>query len=169
MDYKYIEQLLERYFEAQTTLHEEQILRAFFAQEYEEIPSQLRSYKCLFDALQPECGLPEDFGEHMLQLTEDSVMVKARVISMADRLRPLLKAVAIVAVVLTLSNALNQSFKSTDVWTDQEQVAGYQAAIRQRALAAASEDSLMLLSEGLAGRMDSLVVDSLYGPTGYLE
>ena len=29
MDYKYIEQLLDRYFRAETTLQEEQILKAF--------------------------------------------------------------------------------------------------------------------------------------------
>ena len=32
MDYKYIEQLLERYWACETTLEEEQILRAFFLQ-----------------------------------------------------------------------------------------------------------------------------------------
>ena len=42
MDYKYIEQLLDSYFEAETNLEEENILRAFFAQE--NIPSHLRKY-----------------------------------------------------------------------------------------------------------------------------
>ena len=32
MDYVYIEQLIDRYFEAATTLEEERILRAFFSQ-----------------------------------------------------------------------------------------------------------------------------------------
>ncbi|MBQ4446467.1 MAG: pyruvate ferredoxin oxidoreductase, partial [Prevotella sp.] len=32
MDYKYIEQLLERYWQGMTTLEEERILRAFFSQ-----------------------------------------------------------------------------------------------------------------------------------------
>ena len=31
MDYKYIEQLLERYWQCETTLQEENILRAFFS------------------------------------------------------------------------------------------------------------------------------------------
>ena len=32
MDYKYIEQLLERYWKCETTLEEEEILRMFFSQ-----------------------------------------------------------------------------------------------------------------------------------------
>jgi hypothetical protein len=36
MDYKYIEQLLDRYFEAETPLKEEEILKAFFEQSEEE-------------------------------------------------------------------------------------------------------------------------------------
>ena len=39
MDYKYIEQLLERYWAAETSLEEEDILRAFFSQK--EIPAEL--------------------------------------------------------------------------------------------------------------------------------
>ena len=37
MDYKYIEQLLERYWNCDTTLEEEQILRTFFSQK--EVPA----------------------------------------------------------------------------------------------------------------------------------
>ena len=33
MDYKYIEQLMDRYWECETSLEEEQILRTFFSQE----------------------------------------------------------------------------------------------------------------------------------------
>ena len=33
MDYKYIEQLMERYWNAETSLEEESILRSFFSQE----------------------------------------------------------------------------------------------------------------------------------------
>ena len=46
MDYKYIEQLLQRYWEAQTTLEEERILRAFFSQD--DVPASLMQYKSLF-------------------------------------------------------------------------------------------------------------------------
>ena len=46
MDYKYIKQLLERYWNCETSLEEEDILRTFFSQE--DIPSELESYKALF-------------------------------------------------------------------------------------------------------------------------
>lgn len=46
MDYKYIEQLLERYWNCETSLEEEQILRSFFRQK--EVPAHLLRYKQLF-------------------------------------------------------------------------------------------------------------------------
>ncbi len=180
MDYKYIEQLLDRYFEAMTTLKEEQILKNFFSQDDEEIPSGLRQYKSLFAALETDDMLGDDFDERILQLTEHSVagasdgvqdggrQVKARTITLAQRLRPLFRAAAVVAILVTLSNALNQSFNTDNVWNGEEQFAEYKAAIQGAQMAAAA-DSIKLLTEGLAGRTDSLVVDSLYKPTGYLE
>mgnify|MGYP000110997543 FL=1 len=46
MDFKYIEQLLERYWRCETSLEEEAQLRAFFTKE--EIPEHLLRYKDLF-------------------------------------------------------------------------------------------------------------------------
>ena len=47
MDYKYIEQLLERYWQCETSLEEESELRSFFSEE--EVPAHLLRYKnCLF-------------------------------------------------------------------------------------------------------------------------
>ena len=48
MDYKYIEQLLERYWDCNTTTQEEQILHAFFSQE--DIPESLAQYREVFAA-----------------------------------------------------------------------------------------------------------------------
>ena len=49
MDYRYIEQLMERYWEGETTLQEESILRTFFSQpDNLEIPENLRRYQDLF-------------------------------------------------------------------------------------------------------------------------
>ncbi len=46
MDYVYIEQLIDRYFEAATTIEEERILRAFFSQR--DVPQHLRRYAPIF-------------------------------------------------------------------------------------------------------------------------
>ena len=104
MDYKYIEQLLERYFQCETTLKEEEILRAFFTQE--DVPVWLAKYKTLFDyEAQREEPLGDDFDEHILEMIEQQEPVKARVLTMTQRLMPLFKAAAVVAIVLTLGNA----------------------------------------------------------------
>jgi hypothetical protein len=169
MDYKYIEQLLDRYFEAETTLKEEEILKAFFEQSVDELPAELCQYKELFTALKQEETLGSDFDERILAMTEGTQQVKARVITMTERMRPMFRAAAVVAIILTLAGALNQSFKDQGTWTDEEQLADYKAALRNAALAA-SEDSTILYTEGITTRVDSLQTDSLGGgPTGYLE
>ena len=157
MDYKYIEQLLDRYFEAETTLKEEQILKAFFEQDEEELPESLRQYRPLFIAMQQDETLGDDFDARLLQMTEETVQVKARTISMAERLRPLMRSAAVVAILLSLSTALNQSFKEERVWADESDYAlKYEPAGDEPAMA-----------YDLLG--DSLKIDSLYKPTGYLE
>ena len=72
MDYKYIEQLLERYWEAATTAEEERILRAFFAQDI--LPAHLARYKELF-AYQSEAAgesLGTEFDERALSRAKNS-------------------------------------------------------------------------------------------------
>ena len=182
MDYKYIEELLNKYFEATSTLKEEQILKTFFAQDSEELPEGLRCYKDLFAAMDgEEEKLPSGFDERIRSLTVNrpdeggqreealpATAVKARVISLSERFRPLLRAAAAVAIFLTMSTAINQSFKPDNVWTDEEQMAEYQRAMHDAALA----DTTLLYTEGVGLRSaDSLAVaDSLFSqPTGYIE
>jgi len=128
MDYKYIEQLIERYFQAETTLQEEQILRTFFAQAEEELPGSLAVYAPLFATLAEKETLGDDFDKRMLQMTgndtpADTVTVKARTIKLTDRLRPLFKAAAVVAILLTLGQAINQSLQAVDEWVEPAQYA----------------------------------------------
>ena len=71
MDYKYIKQLLERYWNCETSLEEEDILRTFFSQE--DIPSELESYKALFTYELGESkneALGDDFDEKMMDIIE---------------------------------------------------------------------------------------------------
>lgn len=115
MDYKYINQLLERYWAAETTLEEEEILRTFFSQV--DIPAELETYRPLFvyEQTEPKTDvLGDDFDEKILSMIEEPVVVKARTISLAQRLMPLFRAAAVVAIILTLGNAIQVAFNNND-------------------------------------------------------
>jgi len=116
MDYKYIEQLMERYWAAETTLEEEAVLRAFFSQK--ELPAELEQYRALFvyEAEAAQTRLGSDFDARILaMMSEDqptasnhTETVKAVVIPLKQRLMPLFKAAAIVAIILTIGGALQR-------------------------------------------------------------
>ncbi len=121
MDYKYIEQLLDKYFECQTTLEEEQILRAFFAQE--NVPTHLLQYRELFvsQAFGKNAeSLGTDFDERILSIigAEDKEKevkhVVARKVSLNKRLRPLYKAAACVAIVLAIGQAAQMPYYKSE-------------------------------------------------------
>lgn len=111
MDYKYIEQLLERYWQCETSLEEEVQLRTFFTEG--NVPLHLLRYKELFvyQQLQQEVGLGEDFDARVLAEVEAPV-VKAQRLTLTARFIPLFKAAAVVAVVLSLGNVMQHSFFS---------------------------------------------------------
>ena len=121
MDYKYINQLLDRYWKGETSLEEEEILRAFFSQD--ELPAELKPYQALFSYEMGEAKqetLGDDFDQKMMAMIEDEYTKepnKAKVVSLTERLKPLFKAAAIVAIFLTLGNAAQVPFqdKANDV------------------------------------------------------
>ena len=126
MDYKYINQLLERYWSCETSLEEEGILRAFFSQK--DVPVELRQYQSLFAYQQMESKakhLGADFDSKLLAIIdeEEPVKVKARIITLTQRLMPLFKAAAVVAIFLTLGNAAQESFQTNQ--TSPAGMAGY--------------------------------------------
>ena len=102
MDYKYIEQLLERYWEGETTLQEEAILRTFFSQQ--DMPDHLRKFQPLF-SMEKEESLGDDFDARILDSIGEETEPKAKIVKLASRLKPLFKAAAIVAILLTIGNA----------------------------------------------------------------
>lgn len=115
MDYKYIQQLLDRYWKAETSIEEESILKAFFSQE--NVPDNLKKYQPLFNYVREsveEETLGDDFDECVLGLTEGCMKVTARRITITQRLMPLFKAAAIVAILLTLGNAMQVPFNRTE-------------------------------------------------------
>lgn len=118
MDSKYIEQLLERYWQCETSLEEEACLRAFFSGN--DVPGHLLRYKDLFvyQQLQQEVHLGEDFDARVLAEVEVPV-VKAKRMTLTARFMPLFKAAAVVvAVVLSMGNVMQHSF-----FSDVEEVA----------------------------------------------
>lgn len=117
MDYKYINQLLDRYWKGETSLEEEQILRSFFSQIC--VPEELAKYRPLFNYEQTETKtdrLGDDFDERIMSMIDEpqELKVKAQPIRISRRFAPLFKAAAMVAIVLTLTQAAQLSFQSND-------------------------------------------------------
>lgn len=114
MDYKYIEQLLERYWNCETSLEEEQILRSFFRQK--ELPAHLLRYKQLFVYQEVEkemMKLGEDFDAKILAQIEKPV-VKARRLTLRSRFMPLFKAAAMITAFFVMGTLVQRSMESGD-------------------------------------------------------
>ena len=115
MDYKYIEQLLERYWDCETTIEEESILRTFFSQK--DVPARLLKYRSLFE-YQKQSANSEPLGDEFDQMVlaaiekahaEAPKVVKAKRVTLSSYLKPVFKAAAIVAMVLTVGDAAQWS------------------------------------------------------------
>lgn len=140
MDYKYIEQLLERYWQCETSLEEEEILRAFFSQK--DVPDELQQYRSLFayeQQAKAEEMLDDSFDERLLAMTGEQSKVKARKIKLSARLMPLAKAAAVVAIILTLGNAIGVSIENGSGYKDEDYFAS----------TTVDSDTLQLLSGGM--------------------
>ena len=149
MDYKYIEQLVERYFDAETSLEEEQILRSFFSQE--DIPAEMQQWAPLF-ANKDEDMLGDDFEARILQQigeTPQTAVVKAKEVKLTQRLMPLFKAAAVVAIILTLGGALQAPWDNS--WDDPREY-----AVRQQVDTVAAVQPIQ--AENISDKTDSTSV-----------
>lgn len=118
MDYKYIEILIERYFNCETTLEEERILKAFFHQE--EVPDALRKYADIFafeaaEGHDGSCELDENFDQRILDRLDaehDAPVKYVRIqrLTFQDRIRPLMRAAAAVAIVALIGGSIHQAY-----------------------------------------------------------
>jgi len=108
MDYKYIEQLIEKYWACETSCEEEQILRSFFHQK--EIPSHLMRYKSLFvyQSEEKEIKLGSDFDKKILAQIEKPV-VMAKHISFSRRFMPLFKAAVLMIFLFSMGSIVKHS------------------------------------------------------------
>ena len=153
MNYQYIEQLLDRYWECETTLEEEQILRSFFHQA--EVPSHLTQYASFFtyENAQKNEKLGDEFDKRILAMTEEEKAVEAKQVKLSTRIAPFFKAAAVVAVVLTIGNIAERALRNnvvsdstvgiTDTYTKKEDITAKIKIIdHNRSEAMAKTDSL---------------------------
>ena len=122
MDYKYIEQLLERYWACETSVEEENILRAFFSQK--ELPAHLSRYKSLFEyeRSQAKTELDESFDLRVLnkigkEEPKKQVVIKANRLTLNYRLRPLYRAAAAIAIFAVFGTAIQHTFNREEAPT----------------------------------------------------
>lgn len=160
MDYRYIEQLLDRYFAAETSLEEESILQSFFSQK--EIPSGMEKYRDLFVFRQEEqqIVLGEDFDNRILKMVEGQpqTIVKARQISLNQRLMPLFKAAAVVAVFLSLGQAAQFSL-GEDRAEDEINYANYKDTYEDPSVAYDKvESALQLVGESFNAKPSDVIL-----------
>ena len=149
MDYKYIEQLVERYWQCDTSLEEEAILKAFFSQA--NVPEHLMPYKSLFagEKMQQEAKLDESFDAQVLERIQEDETVKAKRVSITRRLMPFYKAAASIAIILTLGNAAQNSFRPAEAVENDYNYENYNQI----------SDALQMVSQSLseASKQDSLL------------
>ncbi len=168
MDYKYIEQLLERFWQCETTLEEETILRAFFRQD--NVPASLQRYKAFFvyEEEQHELTLGDDFDAKILAKIERPV-VKAQRLTIVHRFMPLFKVAALIAVVLSLSMGAQHW------WTDKDQLdyhyENYKDTYEDPQVAYEQiSTALRMVSEGIhKSQAQKLMSDSLSQAAGLVE
>ncbi len=159
MDYKYIEQLLERYWQCETSVEEEAILRIFFSQA--QVPSHLMPYKRLFvsEKMWQEVRTGEDFAARILKRIEEDEPVKARKVTWACRMKPFYKAAACVAIILTLGKAAESSFPREAGGESDYNYENYQDSYNDPEMAYDQiSDALQMVSQSLseASEQDSL-------------
>lgn len=115
MNYTYIEQLLDKYFDAQTDQAEEEILRIFFSRK--EIPAHLTPFAAIFQLAREEKGAHtgEDFDQRLMQRIgmdagDATPHVKARRMTLSRRLQPLGRAAAAVAIVALVGGSIQRAY-----------------------------------------------------------
>ena len=158
MDYKYIEQLLERYWDCETTNEEESILRTFFSQK--DVPARLLKYRSLFEYQKQaasEAPLRDDFDQKVLAAIYEDIedspkVVKAKVVSFGSYLKPLFKAAAVVAMVLTIGDAAQWSMGYTSQEPSAQQMMAADTATIDNGMVTAGVDQTIA---------DSVAVKSL--------
>lgn len=150
MDYKYIEQLLERYWLCETSQAEERLLRDFFAQD--QLPAHLAQWKPIFDYQhkEAEVGLTDEFEKRLMNRIGSETLTASRA-SLRIRLRPLWRAAAVVAIFTSVALAAQRSFdKAQETQNQTINYASYQDTYTDPRIASQEvEDALRRVQMGL--------------------
>ncbi len=163
MDYKYIEQLIDRYWKCETSVEEEQILRSFFRQE--DVPAHLLHYKELFcfEDKEKEVALGGDFDQRMLQLIEKPT-VRAHRISLYRRMMPMWKAAAAIAIIIVLGKATQSSFYTKENNTEMAPANLHETYSNPRQAYDHVSSALKIVSETMAEGEPASDSDSVASP-----
>ena len=172
MNYKYISQLLERYWDAQTTLEEERILKSFFSQD--DIPDELKRYAPLFASFN-EAGeehLGEDFDEQILsEIGLEKKEQSSRLVSLTHQISPLMKAAAVIAVMLTVGNVAQRVAhhnsdgmiqKTTDTYIRTEEISAKIKVIDEIKKEAIAQADSTFRGDGEKSQITEKIVDPEY-------
>lgn len=109
MNIKEIEILLEKYFEASTTVEEERILRRFF--QGKNLPNHLKSLQSLFSAIENEAGIKSPV-DHEILLMEKISPVKKNPFYSNRRLYWISSIAATILLVLSIIFLNEREYKS---------------------------------------------------------
>jgi hypothetical protein len=113
MDYKDVEQLLERYWLCETSLEEENQLREFFLGD--NIPEELEQYREVFvyQSVLQKAEMSADFEER-LYAAIDKPPFKIKKTSFINGIAPLFRAAVFVGVFILVNNLVQHSFFKND-------------------------------------------------------
>lgn len=111
MDYKNIAQLLEKYWEGETSLQEEATLKQYFNQE--KVAEELQQYQPLFQFFKEEqdMSISDDFEKRLLEQIQNESSVKIRKLNWMTSIRN----IAAVAVILFGAFFLLKNINQTPV------------------------------------------------------
>ena len=165
MDYKYIEQLLERYWDCETTNEEESILRTFFSQK--DVPARLLKYRSLFEYQKQaadDSPLGDEFDKKVLasiyeDIEDSPKVVKAKVVSFGSYIKPLFKAAAVVAMVLTIGDAAQWSMGYTSQEPSAQQMMAADTASVDNGMVTAGVNQN--ISDSIAAKSIKVMSDSI--------
>lgn len=165
MDYKYIEQLIDRYFEGETTIAEERILKAFFSQN--DVPAHLQQFADVFSYEEAEAKsemLGDDFDQRVLERLEvlgdvPEVHVKIKRLTFTDRIRPLFRAAAAVAIVVLVGSSMHRAYVTHTIDPISQFGAGDEQAEGEEINDAVEEESPNLFIQ--QGKKVAISIDTL--------